>query len=339
MTLNGRVSVVIPNWNGRKWLGPCLQSLRRQSYRNFKIIVVDNGSVDGSVSFLQTEFPEVQIVTLPVNVGFAAGMNAGIRVAQGTYIAALNNDTEVDADWLANMVAVMDAQPEFSVFACKIMDFTRRDIFDSLGDGYSRSGLSFKLAARCRDDGSFTEPFEVFGACAAACIYRKSMLDEVGLYDEDFFAYMEDVDLCIRARLAGYRCLAIPSAVVYHVGSATSGGSASAFSVRLTTRNVFAVILKNVPLAMLPRMLVTTSVVQMAAIMQAFTTDKRPWLRQHFRAYLAGLSEAFQSIPAVLSKRKKLAPLRRLSVADFSGALDKTKQMRADMERKLSSKS
>lgn len=332
----GRVSVVIPNWNGLKWLGPCLRSLRRQTYKDFEIILVDNGSADGSVAFLQTEFPEVRIVPLPVNVGFAAGMNAGIRVAEGAYIAALNNDTEADPLWLANMVSVMDEQPGFSIFACKILDFTRRDIFDSLGDGYSRSGLSFKIAARMKDDGSLSEPFEVFGACAAACIYRKTMLDEIGLYDEDFFAYMEDVDLCIRARLAGYRCLAVPSAIVYHVGSATSGGSASAFSVRLTTRNLLTVILKNMPAAMLPRMLLTSAIVQLGAVVQAFTTSKRPWLRQHFGAYRAGLVEAIRSIPAALEKRRQLEPLRKLTASEFSRELDKARLMRRDMERKLS---
>ena len=329
------VSVVIPNWNGMKWLGTCLQSLRGQTFRDFEIIVVDNGSVDESVEFMRTEYPKVKIVPLPVNVGFAAGMNAGIRVAEGNYIAALNNDTEADPQWLARMVAVIEKQAEFSIFACKIMDFKQRDIFDSLGDGYSRSGLSFKLAARCKDDGTLNEPFEVFGACAAACIYRKSMLDEIGLYDEDFFAYMEDVDLCVRARLAGYRCLAIPDAIVYHVGSATSGGSASAFSVRLTTRNLFAVILKNMPLSMLPRILLTTASVQFAAIIQAFTTNKRPWLRQHFKAYLAGLQEAVRQVPAVLKKRKSNAPIRRMSAAAFSQELNKARKMRNELDKKL----
>lgn len=335
MIVTEHVSVVIPNWNGLKWLGPCLQSLRLQDFKDFKAIVVDNGSVDGSVAFMREQFPEVQIVELPVNVGFAAGMNAGIRVAKGSYIAALNNDTEADPQWLSSMVKVMNGQPQFSVFACKIMDFSRRDIFDSLGDGYSRSGLSFKLAARCKDDGSFVEPFEVFGACAAACIYRKSMLDEIGLYDEDFFAYMEDVDLCIRARLAGYRCLAIPDAIVYHVGSATNGGSASAFSVRLTTRNLFAVILKNLPLAMLPRMLCTAFLVQLAAVGQAFTTNKRPWLKQHFGAYIKGLGEALTAVPTTLAKRKKTAPLRKLRAAEFAQELNKAKHMRRAIEQKL----
>jgi GT2 family glycosyltransferase len=236
------------------------------------------------------------------------------------------------------MVEVMDARPEFAVFACKIMDFTRRNIFDSLGDGYSRSGLSFKLAAKCTDDGSIFEPFEVFGACAAACIYRKALLDDIGLYDEDFFAYMEDVDLCIRARLAGYRCLAIPKGVVYHVGSATSGGSASAFSVRLTTRNLFAVIFKNMPATLLPRIILTTVAVQAGAVLQAFTTSQRPWLRQQFGAYLKGLGEAITSLPEVLAKRRKTAHLRTLSAKAFSREIENARQMRRAMEIKFGRK-
>ena len=330
MNTMDRVTVVIPNWNGLKWLGPCLRSLRAQSFKGFRTIVVDNGSEDGSIHFLQSEFPEVEIVALPKNVGFAAGMNAGIRAAHGEYIAALNNDTEAHPEWLTRMVEVMDAKPEFAIFASKIMNYRQRDIFDSLGDGYRRSGLAFHLATESRDDGSIVEPFEVFGACAAACFYRRSMLDEIGLYDDDFFAYMEDVDLCIRARMAGYRCLAVPQAVVYHVGSASHGGTASAFSVRLTARNILLVIIKNIPATMLPRVLLTTVLVQSAVVAEALFTGRRPWLRKHIGAYFKGLGDAMSALPATLRKRKQILLLRRISARQFSREITRAQaQLRA----------
>jgi GT2 family glycosyltransferase len=333
--LTEKVTVIIPNWNGMKWLGPCLSSLRSQSFRDFRIIVVDNGSTDGSVAYMQQAFPDVEIVALPQNAGFAAGMNAGIRVARGQYIAALNNDTEAHPDWLLRMVEVMDSHPNHAIFASRIMDFQHRDVFDSLGDGYGRSGLSFKLASKRRDDGSISEPFDVFGACAAACFYRRDLLDHIGLYDEDFFAYMEDVDLCVRARLAGYRCLAVPKATVYHVGSATSGGSASAFSVRLTARNIILVIVKNVPAAMLPRMLATTFLVQFVAVAEALLTGRRPWLRQHIGAYFKGLAEAAGALPAALEKRRAIKHLRRISAREFSRDIARATSQRRELEARL----
>ena len=319
--------------------GPLLRSLRAQSFRDFRTVVVDNGSADGSVEFIRAEFPEVQIVALPVNVGFAAGMNVGIRAAAGACIVALNNDTEVDPQWLEQMVRAIDDHPDFSVFASKIMDFKQRDIFDSIGDGYAHSGLSFKLAAKCRDDGSFTEPFEVFGACAAACSYRRAMLDDIGLYDEDFFAYMEDVDLCIRARLAGYLCLAVPNAVVYHVGSATSRGTASAFSVRLTARNLLTFMINNMPASMLPRMLVTTLMVQSGAVLQALLTDQRPWLRKNLSAYAKGVIDALAALPSTLRKRKQLSRLRRIGAAEFSKELSRPGVQRRGIESRLTKQS
>ena len=334
-----RITVVIPNWNGLKWLQPCLQSLRNQSFKDFRTIVVDNGSVDGSVAFMRSEFPEVEVVELPVNIGFAGGMNAGIRRAQGEFVAALNNDTEVDAEWLAQMVNAIDSHPDYSIFASKIMDFKQRDIFDSIGDGYSRSGLSFKFAAKHRDNGSFKEPFEVFGACAAACLYRRSMLDLIGHYDDDFFAYMEDVDLCVRARMAGFRCLAVPGAIVYHVGSATSGGTASAFSVRLTARNLLTVMLKNMPAAVLPRMLLTTFVVQSGAVAEALLTNRRPWLRQHMTSYLKGLIEAMASLGTTLRKRKQVSRHWKLNAAQVSSEITRCKMQRRAIDAMLTKQS
>ncbi|GBU16726.1 MULTISPECIES: glycosyltransferase family 2 protein [Methylobacterium] len=300
-----RVAVVIPNWNGERWLRPCLDSLRRQTFRDFHVVVVDNGSVDGSLALLRESYPEVQVVANPTNLGFAAAMNIGIRACEEPLVAALNNDTEAHPEWLAALVAEIDRQPpEVGFLASKILDFSDRTVIDSVGDGYCRLGLSYKIGAGSRDTGQFREPFEVLSACAAASLYRREMLDAIGLFDEDFFAYMEDVDLGIRARLAGYRCFAVPEAIVYHVGSATSGGPASPFAIRLTTRNLFALILKTLPLWMVPGVLALALASQGAVLAKSLLTGRPAWLRANLSAYGSGVAAALRELPATLAKRR-----------------------------------
>ena len=313
-----RVSVIIPNWNGSRWLGPCLDSLRLQTYTESKTYLVDNGSTDDSVTFVRGRFPEVAVISLPENRGFSAAVNAGIRASRGEYVVALNNDTEVHPTWLENLVTAMHTRPDVGFCASKILDFTDRTKVDSIGDGYSRAGISFKIGAGMQDNERSGEPHDVFGACAAAAMYRRSMLEDIGLFDEDFFAYMEDVDLSIRARLAGYGCIAVPAAIVYHIGSATSGGSASAFSVRLTARNIVNVLVKNIPASLLPGMLLRTAVLQAAVLGEAVLTNRRKWLRSNLGAYFAGLAAAARDLPLMLAKRKTVRSITRISAREFS---------------------
>jgi GT2 family glycosyltransferase len=312
-----KVSVVIPNWNGKKWLKPCLESLRHQSFTDFSTYVVDNGSTDGSVAYLREHFPEIRVVALPDNRGFAAAMNAGIEASTGDYVAALNNDTEVDRLWLEALVGTLDQRPDVGLCASKILHFDDRSIIDSVGDSYTRTGFAFKLGAHERDEGQFQGVFDVFGACAAAAIYRRSMLADIGLFDEDFFCYMEDVDLCIRARLAGYRCVSVSAAIVYHIGSATTGGSASAFSIRMTTKNIYNILFKDIPMPLLPMMLILTIAAQAGAIILSFVTPRYPWLRRNLRAYFSGLAAALRQAPTMLRKRRQLRRLKRIPTAEF----------------------
>jgi GT2 family glycosyltransferase len=303
-----RVSVIVPNWDGLRWLERCLTSLRTQTFRDFKVYLVDNGSADGSVAFVTANFPEVAVLALPRNIGFAGGVNAGFRAAAGEFLVPLNNDTEADLHWLERLVEAADRNPRVGMLASQIMDFTDRTRFDCLGDGYSRLGMSNKIAAGLQDIGAFSKPFEVFGACAAACLYRRSMLDDIGLYDEDFFAYMEDVELSVRARLAGYLCLAVPGATVFHVGSATHGGTASGFSVRLTTRNIYAIIARDIPVRVVPRMLLGAVAAQLAVVVLALVGRKSN-LRPHLGAFAKGLIDAVRVAPAMVAKRGS-APVR-----------------------------
>jgi GT2 family glycosyltransferase len=308
-----RVSVIIPNWNGSAILAGCLQSLRRQTFGDFVTYVVDNGSVDDSVAMMKARFPEVRVMAQMQNLGFCVAMNMGIAAGHGEFVVALNNDTEVHPAWLAELVAAMDDSPAIGFATSKILDFSDRTIIDTVGDSYAFWGVSYKIGSRHRDTNTSREPFEVFGASGAASIYRRSMLDTIGCFDPDFFAYMEDVDLSIRARLAGYRCLSVPSAIVYHMGAATTGGTTSAFSVRLTVRNGISLIIKDMPLPLLPVVLASTLVAQGGAVALSLIPGRLPWLRRNLPAYGQGLLEAARAIPASWRKRRAVSNTRRVS--------------------------
>jgi GT2 family glycosyltransferase len=310
-----RVAVVIPNWNGAHLLRGCLDSLRRQSLRDFVVCVVDNGSKDESLVLLAAEYPEVEVVALPVNVGFASGVNAGIRATRAPYVVLLNNDTEAAPDWLAELVATMDAHPQYAYAASKLLDYKQRDIIDCVADGFSPIGIPFKVGAYERDVGQYDKPFELFGACAAASLYRRSMLDEIGLFDDDWFAYIEDVELSLRAQVAGYRGVAVVSAKVFHMGSASSGGGPSAFTVRLSARNVWWTIFKCLPAGLLWRVVPAAAAAQVVLVFQALLLGRFPWLRRNFGAFFGGLGDALRGLPKVLRKRRSV--VRRIDAAEL----------------------
>jgi len=220
-----KVSVVIPNWNGKKFLPLCLSSLRNQTYANFEIILVDNNSKDGSVELVAQNFPEVIIVTNKVNRGFAGGVNDGIHRAcnDSKYIVVLNNDTKADSKWLEKLVEGAERQWNIGMCASKVLKFDKASIIDSAGLAIYRDLDGFRRGRGRTDTAEFDTMKEVFGPVGSAALYRKSMLDEIGLFDEDFFAYVEDIELAWRARLAGWKCMYIPTSVIYHVHSGTLG--------------------------------------------------------------------------------------------------------------------
>lgn len=238
------VTVIIANWNGRHWLETCLPALSQQSCRNFEIIVVDNGSEDGSVDWLNEKWPDVRALPQPYNRGFASANNIGIRASSGEFIVTLNNDTLVNPEWLDALVAAVTG-PDVGMVASKIIRWDDLGQLDSAGIEIDRSGIAWNrgwgkpvswAAVSC----------DVFGPSAAAALYRRTMLEEIGLFDEDFFAYYEDVDLAWRARQAGWRCRYAPRARVRHWHSATAV-EGSPFKNRLLGRNKAWTILKNYP--------------------------------------------------------------------------------------------
>ncbi len=240
-------SVIIPNFNGKMFLQPCLESLVNRGKIDKEVIVVDNGSEDDSVEFVKSHFPEVRVIALDQNRGFAGAVNQGIQQARGNFVAVLNNDTIVAPDWLEVMCNFLKENPEVGFVASKILSCDESDVLDSVGHGITRSGYTFNIGNGVKNANQYNNPEEVFGAPAAAAVYRKSMLQDIGGFDEDFFMYLEDVDLSFRARLWGYKAMMVPGAVVRHVGAGTSGHQYSKKNVYYQARNSIYVLFKNMP--------------------------------------------------------------------------------------------
>ena len=249
------VAVVIPNWNREEDLAACLHSLQAQSLSP-DIIVVDNGSTDGSVARVQRDFPDVELIALAKNTGFAGGVNAGIRraVEHGyEFVALMNNDALADKQWLGRLLAGIREKPRAGIATSKITDFAGKKL-DSTGEFYTIWGLAFARGRGEPADNRYDDHRDIFGASGGASIFRIAMLKDIGLFDEDFFAYYEDIDLSFRAQLHGWRVRFVPEAMVRHRIGATSQ-SIRGFTTYQTLKNLPLLCYKNVPLGSLPAVL------------------------------------------------------------------------------------
>lgn len=236
---------MIPNLDGEAHLPECLGSLRAQTFRDFETIVVDNGSTDGSETIVRS-YQEVRWLPLGTNTGFPAAANAGIAASTSEIVVLLNNDTAADPAWLERLVAALDATPEAGFAASKLIDHGDPSRIDAAGDGYwFRKAAAFALGAG-EPSTRYTERAWVFGACAAAAAYRRTMLDDIGAFDEDFFFILEDVDVDMRAQAAGYRCVYAADAVVRHKRGASSNMETTAYRTR-DLRNRIWVAAKGLP--------------------------------------------------------------------------------------------
>lgn len=248
-----KVYVVIPNWNGADRIGACLDSLLAQT-RGHQIIVVDNGSEDNSVEMIENNYPKVELIKHSRNLGFAGGVNAGIKYAlanDAEYVALLNNDAVADKDWLGQLVAFLDDNPKAGIATSKICD-DKKTHLDSTGDQYTVWGLPYPRGRGEAFTGKYDQLTWVFGASGGASLYRIKMLREIGLFDEDFFAYYEDVDISFRAQLAGWRVGYAPKAIVYHKIGATSS-TIKGFTTYQTLKNLPLLLWKNVPWSLMPK--------------------------------------------------------------------------------------
>jgi GT2 family glycosyltransferase len=262
-----RVSVIILTWNGRPYLTECLESLAAQRFRDFETILVDNGSSDGTAEYVRGAYPWVRLLVLQENVGFAEGNNRALALAQGTYIVTLNNDTKAAPEFLAELVRFAESDARIGMVAAKMRNYYQPERIDAVALKIGTNGLGYNIGIGETDSGQYDDA-AIFGPCGGAALYRREMLDETGFFDSDFFAYYEDFDLAWRARLAGWKALAAPRALVYHVHSAT-GGEMSRFKTYYTHRNKWFVIIKNWPIVLLLKRLPILFLFDMAALVLA----------------------------------------------------------------------
>lgn len=297
-----RVSVIIPNWNGRELLGPCLESLYRQQFDDFETILVDNGSTDGSVSFVEQNFPQAAIVRLEENRGFSAAVNAGISASASPYICLLNNDTEVDPLWLGTLVQALAADAHAGSAASKVLYFSDPHSVNSAGDEFSLFGVAYQRRLMPGDTELFNQGRYVFSACGAAALYRKELFDKVGLFDEAFFAYQEDVDLGFRAQLLGYRCLFVPKAIVYHKYHATSSRNSNLWFY-LRERNKYFILIKNLSGILL------FLCFPLVLLQEVFSLFEALW-RGHIGAYWRARRDLWSYLPHLLRERRIIQACR-----------------------------
>lgn len=243
------ISVVLLNWNGIKVLEQCLSSLQAQTCGSLEIIVVDNASTDNSVDFVRERFPDVRLVVNEKNLGFGGGNNVGIRASQGRYIMMLNNDTRLEPNCIEELKRGIEKSDRYGACASKILLEYEDNLIDAAGIVVCPDGLSIGRGRLERGD-RYDEEAEVFFASDCACLYRREMLEDIGLYDEDFFAYADETDMGWRAQLAGWKCTYNPRAIVYHFHSASSG-TYSPFKAFLVERNRIWVAVKSFPLSLL----------------------------------------------------------------------------------------
>jgi len=241
------ISAVIPTHDGRELLDIVLASLETQTRRPDEVVVVDDASADGTIEHLAERWPDVRVVAIAENVGVTVALNRCVEAARGDLVLLLNNDVELAPDCVAELVAALEGAPQAAVAAAKLRDYTRRELLDGAGDGYSWAGMPYRRGQGEVDSGQYDASLEVFGACAAAALYRATALAEVGAFDERFFALGEDADWALRAQLAGWGCRFAPRAVAYHIGSASLGPRISEFTLYHNWRNQLWTIAKCYP--------------------------------------------------------------------------------------------
>ena len=299
------VSIIIPNWNGAAHLPVCLDALRGQTWRDFEVNVADNASRDDSLALLARDYPEVRVLALERNHGFTGACNAGLRAAAGDCLILLNNDTEADPHWLAEVLAAFERHPRAGMVASRMLLFDRREVFHTAGDVFKTDGTPGNRGVWQADRGQFAEG-PVFSANGGSAAYRRTMLDQVGLLDEDFFYSCEDVDLAWRAQLAGWQAVYAPRAVVYHKLSASGGGVTASFH---DGRNFLYLLAKDVPACVWRRH--WTGIVR--GQLRITAAAVRAWRGAAARARLRGQLAGLLGLPKMLGKRRAVQAARVVS--------------------------
>ncbi len=312
-----KCTVVVVNWNGEQFLERCLAALLGQTARPHEIILLDNASTDGSLEIARG-FPAVRVIALDQNTGFARGNNLAIDAASNAseWFALINPDAFAAPRWLESLLAAAESNPESHAFCSKLVNSADPTLLDGTGDAYHISGLVWRTAHGVSVSAMGDHDCEVFAPCAAAALYRRSAFEKVGGFDQDFCCYVEDVDLGFRLRLAGYRCLYVPKSVAHHVGSGTTGGQHSDFSVYHGHRNLVWAFVKNMPGVLFWLLLPLHVALNLVSII---------WfsLRGQGAVILRAKRDALFGLPKMWRKRRQVQKVRVASIRNIWRVLDK----------------
>lgn len=310
-----KASIIIPHLNGKHHLDDCFRSLRAQTVGDFEILLCDNGSTDGTQAYVHEQYPEVTLVEIGYNSGFTGACNAGWRASSGEIAILLNNDTEVEPNWLEEILKAFDAHPEVGIVACRMMLFDRRNHFHTAGDYYRIDGIPGNRGVWQQDVGQYDAPERVFSGCGGGAAYRRAMVEQIGFLDDDFFFSCEDVDLGWRANLAGWQTLYVPTAVIYHKLKA-SGGS-GAMSSYHDGRNFLYVLWKNYPTSLFRKHWRKIVRAQWRISREALRHWRGEAARATLRGQLAGLLGGIKMWP----KRRQIQQNRRINDETLTAVL------------------
>jgi len=318
------ISVIIPNWNGKHFLAECIDSLKEQTFRDFETILVDNGSTDGSVEFAEKRYGDfIRIIQNKKNLGFTGGNNVGIKAAKGRYIVLLNNDTWAAPTWLEELVKTTYLDRPIGMWASKVYSYYKRNQIEAVGELIYWDGLSRSRGQYEQEQGQYEEMGEIFFPPGCGGMYRKVVFEEIGLFDEDFFAYGDDAEIGIRARLAGWKCVYVPKAVLYHKNSGSTG-QYSPFKAFYVERNRFWITLKYFPS---PLLFLSIFFTFYRFVLQAYGALTHQGAAGKFtkiysplklivillKAYALGIF----CLPHMWEKRKRLKVLKRVSYGEI----------------------
>ena len=297
-----KTTIIIPNYNGLSFMEPCFEALDRQTTKDFKILVVDNGSTDGSVEWLKEH--QIDTIFLPENTGFSGAVNVGIKAADTPYVLLLNNDVRVDEYFVAEMVrAIGQSERIFSV-SSRMIQMYHPDRLDDAGNYYCALGWAY-ARGKGKNIHTYEKEEKIFASCAGAAIYRKKIFDELGYFDEEHFAYLEDMDVGYRARIYGYENWYAPDAMVYHVGSGTSGSRYNQFKIRYSSRNNIYLIYKNMPVLQI--------IINLPFLVVGFGIKILFFTLKGFgREYIAGIKNGFQ-----ISKKNHKIPFKFQNLSNY----------------------
>jgi len=308
-----RVTVAILNYDGCELLDTVMPSVLAQCHGRAQVVVIDNGSHDGSAEHVRAHWPVVDVIEISENVGVAAALNRAVAASASEFIALLNNDVQLESSWLIELVAALDAYPDAASASGKLLRYYDREIIDAAGDLMLWSGAVVNRGSGELDRGQYDQPQAVFAACAGAALYRRSAFDTVGSFDESFFAYLEDIDWGVRAQLHGLASRYVPTAVGYHMRGATTG-KRKGFYERLARRNQLLLIVKNFPASALKRHAWKIAIHQLFAL----AASARDGV---LLAHLRGWADVMQRLPDALRVRKQIQSTRVVDTRELDAII------------------